>query len=249
MTLKYYGTVLGMMLWTASLLAQRNIEHQNLYWMRYYNQLSFNQRWIWHNELDDRRFFKNNQQQHLILHSRLYYKISKSLELAAGFTYSLQGPQHPEHSSALTVPENRIVQELNHTHPLNHRFSLVHRFRIDERFIHKNNGQELIPGYDFNFRFRYRLGIHYGLDKDQTMHPTILKLSDEVMINAGPHIVYNTFDQNRISFSAEHQFSPAISVELGYMHWYQQRSSGYQFYSRDILRFTFYHRISLIQAL
>lgn len=249
MSLKYRITFLGIMLGTSFLAAQKKIDHQGLYWVRYYNQLALSQRWVFHNELDDRRFFKYNRQQHLIMHSRLHYKLSKTMEIAGGFTYSLQGPQDPETRSELVVPEKRIVQQLEFSTPLNNRFTLVHRLRVDDRFIRKNNGQVLLPGYDFNFRFRYRLTINYFLTPKSATHPAVLKLSNETMINAGKHILYNTFDQNRLSFSMEYQITPSISAELGYLHWYQQRSSGYQFYSRDILRFTFYHRISLNKSI
>lgn len=227
------------------LCAQKQIDHQSLYWIRYYNQLSLDARLNWSNEIEDRRFLHNNRQHHLILHSRLHYKLNKNTDLGLGFTYSLQSPQDPESLSTLIVPEKRIVQEINLINPLSKRFNLSHRWRIDERFIHKNNGKALIPGDDFNFRFRYKLQCTYQLNKINSSQPTTIKIADEIMINAGKAIVYNTFDQNRISCSIEQRFTQALSAELGYIHWYQQRSSGYQFYSRDIIRFTLYHKINL----
>ena len=148
MTLKYRITFLGIVLGTSFLSAQKKIDHQGLYWFRYYNQLTLSQHWVLHNELDDRRFFKYNRQQHLIMHSRLHYKLSKTMELAFGFTFSLQGPQDPETGSGLVVPEKRIVQQIDFTTPLNHRFSLVHRLRVCKTFYDGSNPSGGVKKYE-----------------------------------------------------------------------------------------------------
>ena len=225
--------------------AQKSVINQSLYWLRYYNQFAINKNWTWHNEIDDRRFFKNNKQHHLIVHSRLHYKIYKNADLAFGLTYSLQSPQEPNSNTDLVVPELRPVQEINLSYPLGNRFTLQQRLRIEERFLHKNNGIALLEGYAFNFRFRYRLQGSYKINKEEATNPTILKVANELMINAGSKIIYNQFDQNRIYAGLEKGINKNISIELGYLHWYQQRATGNQFFERDIIRFTLYHKIKL----
>ncbi len=69
MTIKKIPVILLLLLVDHGAKAQKNVTHQSLYWIRYYNQLSLNQKWTWHNEIDDRRFFENNTQHHLIVHS------------------------------------------------------------------------------------------------------------------------------------------------------------------------------------
>ena len=225
--------------------AQKSVTNQNLYWVRYYNQLSLNNKLTWHNELEDRRFFENNRQHHFIMHSRLHHKISPNIDVAFGLTYSLQSPQDPNSLTDLVVPEIRPVQEINVSNPISKRLTIQQRFRIDERFIHKNDGKDLIDGYDFNFRFRYRIQATYKLNKENSTLQTTLKVADELMINAGSNIIYNQFDQNRVYLGMEKGVSKHLSLELGYLHWYQQRASGYQFFDRDIIRLTIYHKISL----
>lgn len=223
----------------------KQVTNQNLYWVRYYNQLSINKKWTWHNEFEDRRFFENNRQHHFIAHSRFHYKILQNLDVAFGLTYSLQSPQDPNSISDLVVPEIRPVQELNYSNPVTKRLTIQHRIRIDERFIRKNDGKELLDGYDFNFRFRYRAQASYKLNKAQAIKLTILKISDELMVNAGAKVIYNQFDQNRFYTGIEQGLNKNFSVELGYLHWYQQRASGYQFFNREIIRLTIYHKIKL----
>lgn len=223
----------------------KQVTNQSLYWMRYYNQLSLNENWTWHNEIDERRFLINNKHQHFIMHSRIHYKFYKNADVALGFTYSLQDPQEPYSESTLTIPELRIVQEINQNNAITNKFSIQHRIRIDERFFRKNDGTELLKGYDFNFRFRYRFQASYKLIEYENKNTTTLKMANEIMINAGKNIVYNHFDQNRIYAAVEQELSKNTSVELGYMYWYQQRASGYQFFDRDIIRLTFYHKIKI----
>ena len=223
--------------------AQKTVTHQSLYWLRYYNQFAIHKNWTWHNEIDDRRFFENNKQHHLIMHSRLHYKIYKNADIAFGLTYSLQSPQEPNSNTDLVVPELRPVQEINLSNPLGKRFTFHQRLRIEERFLHKNNGMALLEGYAFNFRFRYRLQASYKINKEEANNPTTLKVADELMINAGRKIIYNQFDQNRIYAGLEQGINKNISIELGYLHWYQQRATGNQFFERDIIRFTLYHKI------
>lgn len=218
--------------------------HQNLYWARYYNQITINEKWSWHNEIDKRVFFENNRHHHLIMHTHWHYKIAPIAELGFGVTYSRQSPHDPDAISTLVVPEIRPFQEINLTQKLNNKLSLSQRFRIDERFIHKNNSKVLLDGYDFNFRFRYRLQFSLMLGK-QTERIKILKLSDELMLSAGKHILYNRFDQNRIYTGFELGINKHFSAELGYLYWFQQRSTGYQFFERNVARLTIYHRINI----
>lgn len=157
----------------------------------------------------------------------------------------MQSSQDPNSTTGLVVPELRPVQEINLNNPLSKRFTLQQRLRIDERFIHKNNGIDLLDGYAFNFRFRYRLQASYKINKDEAKNATVLKVADELMINAGSNIIYNQFDQNRIYAGLEQGINKSISAELGYLHWYQQRAIGDQFFDRDIIRLTLYHKIKL----
>ncbi|HAK80158.1 MAG TPA: hypothetical protein DCR35_16220 [Runella sp.] len=223
---------------------QKEVTHQTLYWVRYYNQMSVHPRWTWHNEIDNRRFLQVNKQHHLIIHSHLHYKVLPNVDIAAGFTYSRQSPQSPDATVNLVVPELRPFQEINLTMPFGKRLVLAQRLRVDERFIHRNNGKQLLDGYDFNFRIRLRAQAIVLLSKQSTDHTTYLKIANELMVNAGKNITLNQFDQNRIYVGLEQNLGKKLAFELGYLHWYQQRNSGYQFFNRDITRLTIYHRIN-----
>lgn len=223
----------------------RQVSYQSLYWVRYYNQLNISPKWTWHNEFDNRRFFEGNTQHHFISHTHLHYRFHPNVEAALGLTYSRQSPQFPHTPNRLVIPEIRPFQEIILTTPFTKRFSLSQRLRIDERFIHHNNSSTLLEGYNFNWRFRYRLQATFLLSKIGAKHPTGLKVSDELMVSAGKNIVFNYFDQNRFYVGIEHSFTKHFALEMGYLRWYQQRNTGFQVFSRDIVRLTLYHRIKL----
>ena len=225
--------------------SQTSTSYQNLYWIKYYNQLTINSNLTWHNEIDMRRFMENSRLHHLIGHSHLHYKFLPNLDAALGLTFSQQSPQFVDANSNLIVPEFRIFQEVTSSLYFSKRVSLSHRFRLEERFISKNNGTVLLEGQDFNLRFRYRPQLNIILSSLESKTPTNLKLSDELMVNFGGEILYNHFDQNRIHVAVEKGLSKNFSLEFGYLHWYQQRASGKDFFDRNILRLTVLHKIKL----
>jgi Protein of unknown function (DUF2490) len=230
---------------TAVGAAQKSVTHQTLYWVRYYNQMSLNQHWTWHNEIDNRRFLSPHRHHHIIWHSRLHYRLSNMSDAALGLTYSRQSPHDPQAIQRLVVPEWRPVAEANLLNPLSEHLALQHRWRTDARFVRRNNGLALQEGYRFNWRFRYRLQLSYSFNVFHGKHAFHLKLANELMVNAGPDIVYNHFDQNRMYIGLEYHLYPSWHIETGYLYWYQQRAAGDQFFDRDIVRVTLLHRVKL----
>jgi hypothetical protein len=172
------------------LAAQKTVSNQNLYWLRYFNQLSFNTKHSLHTEIEDRRFFEGNKQHHFIMHSRFNTKVYPNTEVNFGLTYSRQSPQDPSSKATLVVPEIRPNQEITYNNTISKNLSLQQRFRIDERFIRKNDGVTLLDGNNFSLRFRYRLMLAYKFNSEL---PLTLKLANELMINNGKQIVYNQY--------------------------------------------------------
>jgi hypothetical protein len=244
MSKRNYLSILLLSLSCLSLHGQsKKIISQQIYWLRYYNQYAINDKATLQNEIEDRRFFKNSRQHQLVFHTRLHYRFFKNTETAIGLTYLLQSPNDPLSTSKLVVPELRPVQEFSFFNPISNRLSFQHRVRIEERFTRNNDTKTLSKGYDFNFRFRFRIQAQLKLSKEEAKRLVTLKVANEIMFNAGNKIVYNQFDQNRISVALETGLTKTLSLELSYIHWYQQRSSGNQFYSREIARLSVIHKL------
>jgi hypothetical protein len=222
-----------------SVVSQSNVTHQNLFWMRAMVQTNLNKKLFLVTEIDNRRFYEGNTQHHTIQHNHLHFRVNPNLDIAWGQTFSWQDPQFPDATVKLTVPEIRPFQELNAVQRINEKIVFSTRVRIDERFIRKNDGVQLLDGYNFNMRYRLRFQYQYFLGNKQDAN---LKISNELMVNSGKNV--NFFDQNRLYIAYEHNFTKKFSAELGYLRWYQQRAQFDTYFQRDIVRLTLLKKLN-----
>ena len=230
---------------SASLIAQpeKNIDHQSILWTRYYNQLLMNEKWSLHSEFDNRLFVKPLQENLYVIRIQGRYKINDCLETGVGFAYFSVDTQVPEITNNFTTPEYRTQQDI--TWKLNvKKVILMQRFQLEERFIHNANKEELLSGSTFSWRFRYRLQGDYTFWRKEKQ---LLKavVSDEIMFNFGKKIIKNTFDQNRIYAAIHYGWNTNFAFELGYLNSFQRRANGIDYFNRDIIRFSIFHKIRI----
>jgi hypothetical protein len=219
--------------------AQRVVNHQALYWIRYQNQLSFSPTIYWSNEFDNRRFFDPDVQNQFIIHSHLHYKKSR-WDVGAGLTASWAFAQKPEQGYDRAVTEMRAVQEVSYDLPLR-KVSFQNRIRLDHRFFQKNPETSVFEESMYVFRFRYRAQVKIPVKKNDIGTTTItLRVADEIMLNH----TENTFDQNRIYVTGDFYLTDNFTFELGYIYIYQQRFGQDEFFERHVARFTLLHKLS-----
>lgn len=227
------------------LFGQKNVENQQLLWYGYYNKLQINQNWVLNSEVQERHFYQPLVQHQLVFRTNLDRRILDDINVSLGFVVFLQSPNDPESESTLMVPELRTDFGFNAKKKYKY-FNVNQRFKVEARFFHQTENNELVGGYQFsNFRMRYQLGLDIPLIKKQDAEKLILKIKDEVMFNFGKNIVKNVFDQNRIYISLNYPMNKNLAFEAGYLNWFQQRPSGTDFYNRDIIRFSVFHKINL----
>ncbi|SEA01213.1 Protein of unknown function [Arachidicoccus rhizosphaerae] len=238
---------LGMAGFTSPAIGQKQVTKQSQYWIRYYGKYKLSDDWGVNLEVEDRRYFKNNRQSNWFLpRVAVERKLGSGWAVGAGFTYYLaSSPQDPEQETVVTAPELRPHQYFTSTQKLG-KLGVQHRFQMEERWIHNSTSTELTSGYHFQGRARYRFQLSYPLVETKSTVGSLKAVAfDEILLNLGHNIVNNTFDQNRIYAGLNYGISKSFQAELGYMNWFQQRSSGNQYYNRDILRFTLYHTLKL----
>ena len=227
------------------LQAQKQVTHQSQYWVRYYGKYNLSSDYAINLELEDRRFFEDNRQANWVLpRIVLVRKLGAGWSAGVGFTYyNSSNPADPSKSAAVTVPELRPHEELSYSQKIRD-LTISHRFKLEQRWTRKSNATELLEGYTFSQRFRYQLQLQYPLIKKETDAGALnAKISDEIFLNLGHSIVQNTFDQNRFYVALNYGISRSFQAELGYMDYFQERSSGTQYYQRNIARLTIYHNI------
>ena len=222
---------------------KKSIDNQSLLWTRYYNQLELNAKWSIHSEFDNRIFLSPLVQNLFVLRVQGRYKVLEKIELGAGFTYFSVATQDPDIDSKFNMPEYRIQQDATLKQNLG-KINLNQRFQVEERFFQNFHNEGLTSGSTFFWRFRYRIQGDYNFwqKKKQFLKAII---SDEIMINAGKKAVTNTFDQNRIYAGLQYGINSTLAVELGYMNSFQQRSTKVDYFNRNIIRLSIYHKLKI----
>jgi hypothetical protein len=243
--MKFYYFLLFSLLTTANLTAQsdKNIDHQSILWTRYNNQLTLSDKWSLHSEFDNRLFIQPVQENLYVIRIQGRYKLNDHLESGAGFAYFSVDTQVPEINPDYNTPEYRGQQDITWKQNAG-KITFNQRFQLEERFIHNANKVELLPGTTFSWRFRYRLQADYTFWKKEKQ---LLKavVSDEIMFNFGKKIIKNTFDQNRIYAAIHYGLNSNLAFEIGYLNSFQRRASGIDYFNRDIIRLSIFHKIKI----
>lgn len=233
--------VLGLITPFLSAQNKKNTEQQTLAWIRYYNIFPLTEKWAIHSEFDNRSFLNPIHQNLFVIRIQGRYRAAKIVDLGGGFAYFNVNTQTPDIDPDFSIPEYRAQQDVTFINDVA-KITFHNRFQLEERFMQRATKTELLDDFTFAFRFRYRLQSTFDLWKKekQSLKGTI---SNEIMFNFGKDNKRNTFDQNRLYASLRYHINPNIGLELGYLKSFQRRASGVDFYDRDIIRFTFYHKI------
>lgn len=232
---------------TSLLFAQKEVTKQNLVWYGLFTTVQWNEKWYFQNEIQERHFINPMAQHQFIVRSHLHRLLGNSgWETSGGFCFFFTNPNDPNATVKLTRPEFRPHLEFAYKQKLD-KVTLDHRFRGEARFFHNINDSstDLEDGFEYsNYRFRYKLQASLPIFKIDENRRVKFKVSDELFINAGNKILTNVFDQNRVYAGLNYDILKNLSFEVGYLNWFQQKPDG-DFFNRDILRFTVYHKIDL----
>ena len=186
-------------------------------WIQYYATGTIAKNWMWSADAGYRynELFGNPSQ--YLVRAALGYKVSNHLKVGTGFTHLGFYT-----SAKINKFEYRPYQEVALAEEFNHNLSIQHRFRIEERFFKNVVDGHVQPGNLFNFRFRYQVIMNCMILKLSAANPKRalwLNIGDEIFINGGKEIAYNTFDQNRFLVG------PALSINgnlnIGIIYNYQ----------------------------
>lgn len=232
-----------------TICAQKNITKQTLGWYSALICLQINERWSWQTDMSERIYIDPFAQHQMLIRTHLHHHFVKSgWEISAGFCAFGQNPNDPTAKYRLMVPELRPHIEVAYKNRLKP-FMLDHRLRAEARFFYGTNlsRSELAGGFHFgNFRFRYRLLATIPILHIDAHRSFKMKIGDEVMVNAGRKINKNIFDQNRIFVALSIDILPELSIDAGYLNWYQMRENG-DFFNRHIITLATQYTIRLKQ--
>jgi hypothetical protein len=243
--MKFLKIFFSLFLFSVGVKAQteKNVDKQSLLWTRYYNQLELNNKWSVHTEIDNRIFTNPVTQNSFVSRIQLRGKVTEKIELGAGLAYFSVATQDPEVNTGFHIPEYRLQQDATVKQALG-KVNLTHRYMLEERFVHNASKLMLEGGTTFYLRFRYRVQADFTFWKKEKHYLKGI-VYDEIMINGGNKIIKNTFDQNRVYAAVQVGVSPAVALELGYLNSFQERANGVDYFNRDIIRFSFIHKMKI----
>ncbi len=164
------------------------------------------------------------------------YSVDKNLSVAAGYGHFWGYPGTKDwHTIA---HENRIYQQVQLSSKWKN-VAILQRLRNEQRWQQKIVNDAFTGQLRFTDRVRYLLSFTIPVFKNKKL--PALALANEVCLQSGKEIVYNTFDQNRFFIGIREQLRPDLSFDMGYMRVYQQKRSGYEFDRNHTFRLFFYY--------
>ncbi len=228
---KKYGILVLLIFFSIQLKAQKNTEHQELLWTRYFFKLKASEKWSPFFDIEERIYIFPFRQHHFIPSMGANYKLNNDFSLTASMMYfEMVLPQDPQAVERDIFQELRPQAAVNYKHNIDKHWSLLNRFKFEWRY----KKRPLESTYSFsNYRLRMRMGLKYKFNSHWGA-----KILEEILINAGENVGQNVFDQNRLSAGLNYNLNSTFSLETGYMYWYQQKASGVDFFSRNIVYFT-----------
>jgi hypothetical protein len=225
--------------------AQKQVITTEQTWLGYIQQVRFTKKWganaDAHFRTADNLVKGNNLS--LIRFGGVYF-IDDQTQLTAGYTYFhyYPGDAHPLEPR----PEHRLWQQALWitNYP---KLRVQHRLRLEERWRKKINDMGGVDNdYNFNWRARAQLQLLYPLGKKPFAPGSVaLMLANEIMLNFGREIVFNTFDQNRLVTGLQLQMGKNSFLQVGYMNIFQQQASGNRYRLSHVARIFYTHNIDL----
>lgn len=170
------------------------------------------------------------------LRGAVNYWYNDNLSFAAGYGHMWVAPTVAGYSTYSN--EHRIFQQVQLTSKLG-KVNLLQKVRNEQRW------QEIIVSdvstHSNKFTDRLRYLINVGIPFSKNKRAPVFVLADELCVNFGTDVVYNSFDQNRLFFGVKQTINKQWSFDIGYMQVFQQKSSGFIYDDNDTFRWFFYY--------
>ncbi|MBI2730338.1 MAG: DUF2490 domain-containing protein [Sphingobacteriales bacterium] len=238
--------VLGVIIFSFSvhaLVAQtktKEINHQSQSWVSINSTIHLSNKWSILADLHMRRNYFAADPGFYFIRTGMAYNITHDFFIAAGYAHMWVAPTTPGWKTYSN--ENRVYQQLQY-HSKWGKVELTQRLRNEQRWQQKIVNDKYSGQNRFTNRIRYLLSVNIPLFKNQKL-PSLV-LADELHIQFGKEVVYNTFDQNRYFIGIKQNINHHLSFDMGYMKLYQQKYTGYQYDSNDTFRLFFYYNGTL----
>ncbi len=221
-----------------SIHAQTNnkqITPHNQTWLSANGSIRFSEHWGLMSDVHVRNedFFKYSV--FYFIRAGAIYWISGKYPIALGYAHNWLAPK-----PGLTTwqNENRLFQQWSYSEK-REKTGRFTRIRTEQRWRDAIVNDVYTGEKWYSFRFRVLSSFEFELFENKKLPKLVI--SDEVMIQFGQEIVYNTFDQNRLFVGVKLRIDEDSSFDFGYMNVFQQQSNGYSYDMSHVIRFFYYY--------
>jgi hypothetical protein len=225
--------------------SDKQTEHVQQVWTGYFNQTRFSKRWgAWFDlQLRTKEDFFSGLSQLLIRPGITYY-VSDAVKLTGGYAYINHFPA--DNHKEVSQPEHRPWQQVQ-WHTKYSKLRTMQWLRLEERFRRKIlNDSTLGEGSNFNFRLRYNFFLQVPFtSKPIDKGDFSFIVNDEIHVNFGKQILYNTFDQNRFFLGFAYNMNAHDNIQFGYMNLFKQLAAGNKYKYIHAARVFYFHNLDL----
>ncbi|WP_115461386.1 DUF2490 domain-containing protein [Winogradskyella aurantiaca] len=214
-------------------LPEKVINENVQFWISTNNVFRISERWAILNDIHVRRTdFVAKPNFYFIRFGGQYY-IKPNIRLAGGYAHLWLTPSG---SWDAYQNENRIYQQFSISQKFP-KLNAFFRLRTEQRFFNNVvNGQSLNDDFLIH---RVRFLISGGIPFKEGSR-TELMIANEIHLNFGKNVVYNTFNQNRLTLGIRHKLNDQWKFDCGYMLVYQQLAVGNVYNLNHTIRLFFY---------
>lgn len=214
--------------------AEKQVTQNQHFWVSTNNLYQLTRHWSILNDFHIRRTDFINYANFYFVRGGLQYSIKRNLRVAAGYAHLWLASS--ENQWDRYINENRIYQQVS----FSHRYpgiNTLFRMRNEQRIFNTYTNDKSLSDHYLIHRIRMLLSASIPFSKGSRAQWLI---ADEMHLNFGKRVVYNTFNQNRLTLGIKYRLSPQWSFDTGYMMVYQQRSNGFAYDLNHTFRLFFY---------
>lgn len=220
---------------------QKQIVTEEKTFLGFFNQTRFTNRlgtWVdLHHRTTDN--FINRPLQSLGRFGLTFY-VTDHFRITAGYCLAYNYPSKGFNASRI---EHRTWQQLFFKQEY-HKVQTIQLLRFEQRYNQVIVNDEATNEYIYTNRLRYSYLVLIPFSKNGIIPKKLFGvINDELFVNFGKNIIYNTFDQNRFFVGVGYQIGKNSSTHLGYMNIFQQQASGNKFTESHCLRLFLFHNI------
>ena len=214
-------------------IPQKVVNENAQFWISTNNVFRVANRWAILNDIHIRRNNFVADPNFYFLRVGGQYYLNSNLRFAAGYAHLWLTPTGDWDSFQ---NENRVYQQLS----LSRRYEKMNalfRIRLEQRFFNNVQDGRSLEDDSFVNRIRFLVSAGFPFKKDG---PTEFILANETHLNFGKDVIFNTFNQNRLTIGLKHKLSSKWKVDFGYMMVYQQLATGNVYNLNHTFRLFFY---------